>query len=184
MGYDHSGAGQKGGLRRWRNTVVVLWSDEYKVVIGQIQWVESSSLVSQESRLVSNPSPSTVTEIRKCMFSSLSFELKTAEIPREHLQISRSLSVCAWAWSSDSSVPGQTQPSSMLMSGSRVPEPWFSWHFCASPSCIAGANPGADLVELASICSRECEKRVRPIAFLLWSVTFWLFPQSKRHQAL
>lgn len=36
---------------------------------------------------MSNPFPGTVNEIRKCLFSSLSFELKTAEIPHEHLQI-------------------------------------------------------------------------------------------------
>lgn len=47
-----------------------------------------------------------------------------------------------------------------------------------SPSCIAGASPGAGLVELAPVCSG---RRVRPIAFLLWSLTFWLLPQSEKH---
>lgn len=60
-------------------------TDEYKVVIGQIQGLESSSLAAQEGRLVSNLFPSTVAEVRKCLFSSLSFELKAAELPLKHL---------------------------------------------------------------------------------------------------
>lgn len=60
-------------------------SDEYKVVIAQIQGLESSSLAAQEGRLLSNLFPITVAEIRKCLFSSLSFELKAAELPLKHL---------------------------------------------------------------------------------------------------
>lgn len=60
-------------------------TDEYKLVIGQIQGLESNSFIAQEGRLVSNPFPSTVAEIRKCLFSNLSFELKAAELPLKHL---------------------------------------------------------------------------------------------------
>lgn len=60
-------------------------SDEYEVAIAQIQGLESSSFAAQEGKLVSSPSLSTVAEIRKCLFSSLSFELKAAELPLKYL---------------------------------------------------------------------------------------------------
>lgn len=60
-------------------------TDEYKVVISQIQGVESSSFAAQEGRFMSNPFPNTVAEIRMCLFFSLSFELKAAKLPLKHL---------------------------------------------------------------------------------------------------
>lgn len=50
---------------------------------------------------------------------------------------------------------------------------------------VPGASPGADLAEAVSVCSMECERRVRPFAFLFscgqWHSGYFLSPRGTKH---